>query len=210
MNKNDWIFLGIVVVLIVIVTSFIYMAKIKADSGLIKYKNSLGEEFSIFKFSDFNLSFYKIIVYQDEIQYTFIFRNSPYELLNISIEKGVENALNRPGGTRIIYATQDYGFPNITGAYSTIGILEFGHVLAGENSLFNMNMKAAYTDSPPDKNITIASCKDVSDDVAVIYLKEGDENRIYSENDCLILESKKEDVVKAADRFAYYLLGVMI
>src|SRR3989344_3892702 len=43
----------------------------------------------------------------------------------------------------------------------------------------------------------------------VIYVKIGQESKIYSQNGCIIIEGKgTEDLIRVSEKFAYHLLGV--
>ena len=66
-------------------------------------------------------------------------------------------------------------------------------------------------ETPRSKEIAlpIITCNTVNETVSVIYLTLGTENKVYSEKDCIIVEGKDtEGLTLAANKFAYYLLGV--
>ncbi len=54
------------------------------------------------------------------------------------------------------------------------------------------------------------TCKNASANKSVIYLKIGSETKIYNKSYCVVVEgSNDEDVVRAADRLIYNLLGII-
>ncbi|MBT3394967.1 hypothetical protein HOA59_02080 [archaeon] len=58
--------------------------------------------------------------------------------------------------------------------------------------------------------IEIVTCEDSSADIGVISLRYGNENSLYVENDCVILEySDSDGSMKAATALVYHLLGVL-
>lgn len=205
MNKNDWIFLVLIVALIVMVGSFIYVMKVKSDRGLIDYTNSEGTDFKLVKYKIENLTLYRINIFNG---YYYSFRNSPLDVENITVEKGVEELLNRPAGTEIVYITQDQEFLNKTSTDSLIAASEFSRILGtNDYGVFKLNVKNTFT-TPTEKRDAV-TCSDVNSTTAVIYIKEG-ENRIYKEGECLIIRGTADDIVKVSDRFAYYLAGVVV
>lgn len=205
MNKNDWIFLILIVAFIVMISSFIYVMKTKADKGLIDYKNAEGTNFKLVKYKIENLTLYKINIFNG---YDYSFRNSPLDVENISVEKGVEELLNRPAGTEVVYITQDYEFLNKTDTDSVIAISEFSRILGtNDYGVFKLNVKTVFTSDVKQRDAV--TCSDVNSTTAVIYIKEG-ENKIYKQGECLIMQGTKEDIIKVGDRFAYYLAGVVL
>lgn len=206
MHKNDWILIAMIAALIVLIAGFFLIAGYKVDSGLIKYTNKNGEAYNFRADKVFNDTMYRVKIFG---AYDYSFVNSPFSVENISVEKDAELALNRPAGTSLIYITQDLEFLNKTGTDSVIAISEFSRILGNQDyGVFKMNVKAAFT-SPESAKTTVASCANVSDTIAVIYVKEG-EDKIYTEKGCLIIQGTKEDIIKVADRFAYYLAGVVV
>lgn len=200
MNKHDWIFLSIIIVLVVLIVGIIVIAKLKADTGLMRYTNSNGEVFKVVRTPIYNLTFYTLLDTNN------IFRYYPGDVDKIPLEKDIEKVMNRPEGISVLYVTQDFEFVNKSGSNSVIAATEFAKLL-GLTGTFRLNLQAAFTTnvSKSEKPIT---CADVSNNQSVIYIKEG-ENKVYSENECLIIQGTKEDIIKVADRFAYYLLGII-
>lgn len=209
MNRNDWIFLGVILLIIFSVGAMIIFAKIKADRGLIEYTNINGEDYKLVKNSVFNTTFYGVGFTINEVTYNYQFRNSPAEVDKIPLEKDVERVLNRPEGISILYITQDKDFVNKSGTDSSIAAGEFSRILGtNDYGVFKLNVDNTFTTKPDSKEKQIITCANVSNDVAVIYVKEG-ENKIYSEGDCLIVQGTSEDIIKVGDRLAYYLVGIV-
>ena len=58
-------------------------------------------------------------------------------------------------------------------------------------------------------DLPIITCNDVRDHQGVILLKIGENNRIYSDNGCIILEAKSnKDLIRVSDRLILDILGV--
>ncbi|MEM3127170.1 MAG: hypothetical protein QW331_03840, partial [Candidatus Woesearchaeota archaeon] len=53
----------------------------------------------------------------------------------------------------------------------------------------------------------IVTCDD--ENLAVIYLKHGERPKVLFDNNCIIVQGRGEDLVKATDRFLYYWYGVI-
>ncbi len=129
-------------------------------------------------------------------------RYGPKDLEDIKVEKSLkETILNSDQ----IYITTN---PNESGKIS-IATIDIGKVLGTADwGVFKISTSSALTE--PFGNITVKTCKDAVDKTTVLYLKTGNETRLYSEDRCIILEGKTEDdVIKLADRLTLNLLGVM-
>ena len=84
-----------------------------------------------------------------------------------------------------------------------------------EYGLYKTNIRVAFTEFHGAQPAPVVDCStvnlngNVNRTIAVIYLKLGDENRIYSDGDCIIIEGKNtEGLIKSGEKFAYALLGV--
>ena len=76
--------------------------------------------------------------------------------------------------------------------------------------LFNLPTFPGLTSNVNDSNLPVINCNNVSESVGVIKFIVGDENKIYGEGGCVILESASEkELIKVADRLSLTLLGVM-
>ena len=77
--------------------------------------------------------------------------------------------------------------------------------------LFKIPTKSAFTEeyeSSPE--YIIKTCEDVSKDVAVIWLKLGEETVVKDEGGCVILEGQTEDdLIRIADGLVFYLMGMV-
>lgn len=205
MNKNDKI-LAVILILFVLMTAAIFIfAKIKADKGFIKYTNSEGIAFKLLKDNIDGTTFYAIRIFEN---YDYFFRYSPKDVENISVEKDIYKILNRPKGTKMVYITQDLDFLSKTNTDTMLASSEFARILGtNDYGVFKLNVKSTYTTNDSAKLVPI-TCANVTDENAVIYIKEG-ENKIYSDKGCLIIQGTKEDIIRIGDRFAYYLANVV-
>jgi len=82
--------------------------------------------------------------------------------------------------------------------------------ITGNQYLFNIPTYGSVIQDVEGKNETvIRTCRDVSDDVGIIYLKDGDETKVYSEDGCVIVQGQTEDeLIEAANKLGLYLLGI--
>ena len=56
----------------------------------------------------------------------------------------------------------------------------------------------------------IKTCEDANYETGIILLTLGDENKVYTEEDCIIVKGKNYvDLIKSADRFLLALLGII-
>ena len=59
-------------------------------------------------------------------------------------------------------------------------------------------------------NNTIITCDNATAKSTVIWIKKGEKTAIKTQGDCILIEGPNEvEMVKAADRLALYLVGIM-
>ena len=206
-NKNFWIILS---VLICIALIFVigYGIKLYLNNTYYNYNTKNGEyKMGASKVGD--VVFYHITVADDlNKQYTYSFRNHPKDLEDIYLEPSIVSQLNRPEGIRKLYVTQDPELANMTETDSVLGIVSFEQILTGNFGMYNLDLSNVYTVNYLNY-ITPVTCANVNDTTAVIYVKVGDETKIYSDNGCIIIEGRGgSGVLRASEKFAYSLLGV--
>ena len=160
-----------------------------------------------------NQTDYYVYALSQQTLYKTPLRKSPNDVENIPLELNLLDKIQRPEGTEKVYITQDYETPNKTGQLSFIGILDIGKILGNaEYGIYKLNTEAALTTSTQkskDLFIPQITCANVNATTSVIYLALGNQNRIFSKNDCIIVEGKDADgIVLSSTKFAYYLLGV--
>lgn len=131
-------------------------------------------------------------------------RNDPRELVNITIDDGVRDSLLKK---KQIYITLDPE-ENLTGK-SVVAGLEID-VILDNGALYSIPTNSAFT-RKNEKDVIVKTCEDVTEEEGVIWLHKSDNAQILlDENGCVILEGVTEDdIIRAADRLMYTVLGVL-
>ena len=147
--------------------------------------------------------------------YSVPFHNGPRELKKeIPMESGLMDNLVydvSQGYSRLkllAYITMAPGIEEESDFKSTVALLTISRVLGeGRASVYNLQTTGASTEK--QSGVPHITCDDASWRTAVIELKLGDENRVYTEGDCVIVEGVDGDgLVKSAERLTYLLLKV--
>ncbi len=135
-------------------------------------------------------------------KYDISFRNNPKEIETIFIDDVRKNIL----GKERLYITLD---PNYKGK-AVVASVELGRVLGeAEWGVFKIPTSAA-TIEKTNTTYPVVTCKDVNSRTGVIWLRLGNTTSVTSYKGCVIVEGTDYDnLIKAADKLAYYLLGVM-
>ena len=202
-GKKITIFLAI---LLVILVAFFFVMYERAKKESMIYTGITGERYEFQKrILGGNTTFYYIYLTANGRRYSYPFRNYPKELENIPLEADVNKDLFTK---KLIFATQNLETTNKTQQQSFLGIMEVVRILGrAEEGIYGLAVKSAFIED--HNNNTIASCGDVSKYIGVMYFKLGEENRIYTDNGCIIIEGKDaEGLMKSSEKFAYHLLKV--
>ena len=109
---------------------------------------------------------------------------------------------------KLIFATQNIETANKTQQQSFLGMMEVVRILGmADEGIYQLAVKSAFIEDY--NNNAIASCGDVGKNTGVMYFKLGEENRIYTDNGCIVIEGKDaEGLMKSSEKFAYHLLKV--
>ena len=206
-KKNSSLIIIVIIVVLILLGLGFYWFKFYLNNGYYNYKG-LNGEFKITKSKVGEVNFYHTSVFVNEQEYIYSFRNHPQDLENIPLESGLISKLNRPKGVKGIYVTQDVDLANKTNSDSVLGINAFEQVLTGDSSLYNLRVGNTYTTNFSKEYLPI-TCNNVSTNFAVIYVKVGEESKIYSQGNCIVIEGRGVNgIVRAGEKFAYSLLGV--
>ena len=156
-----------------------------------------------------NVTIYSAHVEKGNIEYIYHFRNKPEELKNIYLEDNLLDKINRPKGVRNVYVTRDIEINKQTDNNVIIAGAAFEAILGtADYSLYQIPLKNAYTTREDTKTPKI-TCKNVSPVDAVIYMKLANETKVYSENDCIIVQGiDSNTLIKAGEKLGYYLIGI--
>jgi len=129
-------------------------------------------------------------------------RYSPTELEHINVEPGIYEKIV---GSKGIYFTVSGNLSSV----SVLAITELGRIIGTRYGLLNIPSQAALTESD-DNETLVKTCKDAVNGTGVIWFKLGNTTAAYSDQNCVIIQGTEEwDIVKAADRVTFGLLGVM-
>jgi len=129
-------------------------------------------------------------------------RYSPNELEHINVEPGVYEKIV---GSKEIYFTVSGNLSSV----SVLAITELGRIIGTRYGLLNIPSQAALTESD-DNETLVKTCKDAVNGTGVIWFKLGNTTSAYSDQNCIIIQGTEEwDIVKAADRVTFGLLGIM-
>ena len=205
-NTYFWIVV-VVVIALVLIGMVLYLVKALSDNTYYNYQGKSGN-YEITKSKVSDIIFYSISVFSDNTKYIYSFRNHPKDLEDVYLDPNLDSKMNRPGGLKIIYITRDVELYNETNRDSLIAAANFEQVLGGTEGIFKMNMTNTYTTFFRN-DLPVITCSNVTDTTAVIYLKLGEESKVYTEGDCVVIQGRGgSGLIRAAEKFAYYLLGV--
>ncbi len=168
------------------------------------YQYSNGQTtFNVSKVSDIETYIPLNIGTLDTIIYTLALRNDPLSLEDIPVE-GMVNT--RIFGDEEVYVTIN---PNANlSSKTTIAALEIDKVIDNDY-LYSIPVHSAMTQENV-QGYPVKSCYDATDASTVIWLTLGSETKVYTEEYCIIIVGTNEDeIIRAADRFIYQLLGIM-
>ncbi len=206
-DSTTFWFIVVLLVAFVLIGLGFYWFKVLNDRAYYNYEGK-GGDYQIGKSKVGNVVFYHISVFFEGKEYIYSFRNHPKDLEDVYLEPDLDNKLNRPGGIRTLYVINDPELVNMTNGRSVIATVAFQQILGGEYGFYGLNVENAYT-AFVNNGTEIITCDNVDDNTAVIYVKIGEETKVYSEDDCIIVQGRGQDgIIRAGEKFAYYLIGL--
>lgn len=148
--------------------------------------------------------------------YKYPLRYGPKELEEITISGDVKERLlfNADRQKTTLYITQDPDLVDKTDSYSAIAVIDINSVTGSASyGAFKINTITAVTRETTDtirNNLPVITCEDSDNNVGVIELRLGLENKIsQEENGCVILEGvDAQGILKVADKLILNMLGV--
>lgn len=159
-------------------------------------------EYNYFTFEE-EQGMWKTTIQKGEQPYELVLRFNPYEVENITYEGNLtpEWFMNPP-----IYITFDPDTEPEQMKYLALAASEVGLSLVRG---IGVNISAACTKNITEDcmNQTIVACNDT--DKSVIYLKIGEPNRLFIENNCVTLQGKDFGILKSVDRLLYEWYGII-
>ncbi len=202
-STGFWFFLVFIIFLILVVLGF-YLAKIYFTNKYYNYQGTNGE-YSLGKSKVGNVIFYHITTFFQGKEYIYSFRNHPKDLEDLSFEPDLYNFLKN---NKITYVTGDVELGNMTSGTAVLSALSFEQIMTSQEGIYNFNITNTYTTYVRD-TLPVITCVNVSSEIGVIYLKLGEESKVYAENKCIIIQGRGGNgLLRASEKFAYSLLGV--
>ena len=135
--------------------------------------------------------------------YQIPFRYSPYELEGISVEKGIRDKMLASKG---FYITLDPDYD----VKSVIAAVELSKILStADFSIFKFPIDSAFTKEREGYDTPVKDCKDATSDIKIIKLLLGSSTKVYSQDNCIIVEGNTYDnLIKSAESLSLTLLTV--
>lgn len=164
-----------------------------------------------------DVTFHSIDLFVSNKQYNIPLRNNPQDLESIRVSgldtvswlSPIKESDNYDVKADRIYVTFN---PNkLAGGDVLIAGGEIVRILGtGQGGIFHKQVSAAFTEQLNGSSVEIKDCQDASSRIGVIRLELGEDNRVYSEGDCVIIEGQTySDLIKSSDRLLLALLGVI-
>ena len=207
--------LGILVIVLILITLGLIIF-IPLLSSTYIYTSPSGEKFTFYKSQVEGLTTHTVETYakyKDDVnnyKYVIPLRTGPKEVEKFTVDKNINNYLLNK---KYIYITMDPRYSS----KAVLASLDLAKVLGtAEYSIFKIPTEGALTYSLVNatnstfNSAPIITCNNVNNNVGVIWFNINDENKIYSNKGCVVIEAVDEDVlIKLADRLVYSLLGIM-
>ena len=128
-------------------------------------------------------------------------RYEPIQVENIVFEGDIKESIVEK---KEVYLTIDPE-ENLTGR-TTIAMLEIDKFIDNKY-FFNIPVNSAFTKD--HDNWTVKTCDDVDEKTCVIWLKLGEETKVYEEKGCIVLQGvTEEDLIMLANGLVFKILGV--
>lgn len=200
-NKTDKqikIIIYVLIGLLIVLVAYVYLTQQKVTPGTYKYK-----DFEIQQIDEGTGISYKIKLFigEDPTAYYINTRYDPEQVEDIPSEDINDKII----GKKEVFIVID-PYANLTGQ-TTLAALEIDKFI-DNRYLFNIPVNSAFTEDY--QNMTVKTCGNANNETAVIWLKLGDETRIYSDKECVILEGKtQEDLIKLATLLNFKLLKIV-
>ena len=215
MKKKDIKKMNIVIVILIIILIIfggiaILRDYFKKAKNYYTYKG-VNDEYTFETFKIENKTFHLIRVYAGEDsevkEYKISLHYGPYEVEDIHMEDNLKDKVIKDW----IYLTQDPDLQNRTGGRALLALLEVGRVTGtSDYGVYKISTQAAFTmENEEVKSVPVKNCSNANKNIAVVEVRLGNETKVYSENECVIIMGKdREELVKAADKLTLHLLGV--
>jgi len=196
-NKQiNYVVIGTVAILIVMAIGLYFIKEGPNDT----YKYTNGN--SVFDVTIISESETKIPIFIEDQSYIVTLRYDPASLEEIPLYGEPERRLEQD---ELVVITIDPE-QNLTGK-TVVAVYELEKII---NSQFFYNLPVYTAVTSEFKDSVVVNCDHASNSQTVIMVTLGEETQVYTENYCIIVMGTNEDeIMRAADRLAYNLLGIM-
>ncbi len=161
--------------------------------------------------------FHSVDLFVSNKQYNIPLRNNPQDLESIRVS-GLDAvswlSLIKESDNYDVKADRVYITFNPTKLIGADVIIAGGEIVrvlgSGQGGIYKKQVSAAFTQQLNGSSTQIKDCQDASSDTGIIRLELGEDNRVYAEGDCVIIEGQTySDLIRSSDRFLLALLGVI-
>ncbi|MFH1971932.1 MAG: hypothetical protein ABIJ18_00465 [archaeon] len=196
-NKQiNYVIIGTVAVLMIMAIG-VYFIK-EGSSGTYRYTNGN----SVFDVNIISESETKIPIYIKDQSYIVTLRYDPASLEDIPLYGEPDRRLEQDDLVVITIDPEQ----NLTGK-TIVAVYELEKFI---NNQFFYNLPVYTAVTSEYKDSVVVNCDHASNSQTVIMVTLGEETQVYTNNYCIVVMGTDEDeIMRAADRLAYNLLGIM-
>lgn len=197
-KKVNIIVIIMIIILVIGIVSLVFYQKYKYSNVYFNYNG-----FDVQKMNTKNGVFYYIKMFLGDNPQPVVIstRYDPRTLENISIEGNIKDPIMK----KELYLS----FDKKTTGKSIIAGMEISKI-TGNPSLYNIPTQGAMIEDNSGKNVTVKTCNNVNTETGVIWLRLGNETKIYNKLGCIVIEGTDEyELIRGADRFILTLLEIM-
>lgn len=164
------------------------------------------EPYNGFTFTYTQQGFYETTVQGAKGETALKFREHPSDVDNISMAEGVDailRTIQARNGTLHLSVAPDYA----QGGRVGIALFEVSKIT---NYMFGITTEGAVTQPNVSDKYPVVTCDNVTQRTGVITIEPGNNTAINQDDGCIeITAGSSEDVIRAADRLVYSLLGII-
>ncbi len=149
--------------------------------------------------------------------YNIPIRNNPADLESIGVSgldqvswlEDIEESDNYDITADLVYVTFDPF--KMTGSDVLIAGGEIVRMIgSGEGGIYHRPVSAAFTQPMNNSATLVRDCQDANSKTGIIKLQLGNENKIYAQDDCIIIQAESlDELIKSSERFMLTILGVI-
>jgi len=205
-NKSlKFTFIIIIIILFIFAAIYMYSNMIKKQSPQEGVSTLYYNNYTFLKFDD-NKWYTNIMI--RNYPYTVPFYYNPGELEDIYIDTATVNKIK---DFRMNHSSAYISLDPGESSIQVIAGVEIARILGNKYNIFNFDLKTAFTKDPETySDYPVITCSNASNNVMVFFMDVGKENRVYSVDNCIIIESLNiTETIRVADALSYKLLNIM-